>query len=84
MSGDIDTIRGHLGEEADYLLNFNDAKINKENLHLPGSDFVDRIFPKSQWMTGEIKKNLSQFLKSIPIRFITKSYHIAHELTDIL
>src|SRR5690348_9026635 len=33
-----------LGDKADYLLNFNKPKISKDRLHLPGPDFVDRIF----------------------------------------
>jgi class I fructose-bisphosphate aldolase len=41
------TITQHLGDKADYLLNFKDPKIPKERLHLPGTDFVDRIFGPS-------------------------------------
>lgn len=33
-----------LGDKADSLLNFKNPKIPKERLHLPGGDFVDRIF----------------------------------------
>ncbi len=33
-----------LGDKADSLLNFKNPKISKERLHLPGPDFVDRIF----------------------------------------
>ncbi len=33
-----------LGDEADYLLNHKSTTIPKEMLHLPGPDFVDRIF----------------------------------------
>lgn len=33
-----------LGDEAGYLLDHTCSTIPKENLHLPGSDFVDRIF----------------------------------------
>src|ERR1044071_3529101 len=36
-----------LGEKADSLLNFKNPKIAKERLHLPGPDFVDRIFAPS-------------------------------------
>ncbi|MEJ7645201.1 MAG: class I fructose-bisphosphate aldolase [Chryseolinea sp.] len=36
-----------LGKEADYLLNHKSKTIAKENLHLPGADFVDRIFVQS-------------------------------------
>src|SRR5579884_3060349 len=40
----IATIEKHLGEKTEYLLNFKSPKIPQEQLHLPGPDFVDRIF----------------------------------------
>jgi len=43
----IDGIRQALGNQADSLLNFNSPKIPKAQLHLPGPDFVDRIFAPS-------------------------------------
>ncbi len=39
----IDKIRELLGAEADSLLNYT-AKVSKETIHLPGEDFIDRIF----------------------------------------
>jgi len=42
----IETIRKHLGNEADELLNYK-AKFPKEKLHLPGPDFIDRVFIQS-------------------------------------
>ena len=36
-----------LGDKADYLLNYNKPKISKDRLHVPGPDFVDRIFSVS-------------------------------------
>ena len=36
-----------LGDKADYLLNFKNPKISKDRLHVPGPDFVDRIFSAS-------------------------------------
>src|SRR6185437_16716265 len=36
-----------LGDKADYLLNFDKPKISKTRLHVPGPDFVDRIFAPS-------------------------------------
>ena len=36
-----------LGDKAEHLLNFNNPKISRERLHLPGPDFVDRIFSVS-------------------------------------
>jgi class I fructose-bisphosphate aldolase len=38
------TIAHHLGDKAELLLNFNNPKISKERLHLPGPDVVDRLF----------------------------------------
>ncbi len=34
----------YLGEAAESLLGFSNPRISKERLHLPGPDFVDRIF----------------------------------------
>src|SRR5260370_35811657 len=39
----MSTIQQHLGDKAELLLNFSNAKISKDRLHLPGPDFVDRI-----------------------------------------
>lgn len=36
-----------LGKEADSLLNFNNPKVPKSTLHIPGPDWVDRIFAQS-------------------------------------
>jgi len=36
-----------LGDKADYLLNFKNPKIAKSRLHVPGPDFVDRVFSLS-------------------------------------
>ena len=38
------TIRDYLGAEADSLLGYTCKAIPKESLHLPGPDFVDRVF----------------------------------------
>jgi len=43
----IATIQKHLADKADYHLNFKNPKIAKERLHLPGADFVDRIYAAS-------------------------------------
>ena len=39
----LEKIRNYLGEEMDDLLNYT-AVFPKEQLHLPGPDFVDRVF----------------------------------------
>ena len=43
----IDAIVKALGDKADYFLKFAAPKIAKERLHLPGPDWVDRIFQQS-------------------------------------
>jgi len=43
----IKTIEEYLGNDADYLLNHESKTAPKENLHLPGSDFVDRVMAQS-------------------------------------
>ena len=40
----LDIITKQLGDKAESLLGFKTPKIAKERLHLPGPDFVDRIF----------------------------------------
>jgi class I fructose-bisphosphate aldolase len=40
-------IKSILGEEAESLLNYKCKTIEKERLHIPGSDWVDRIFSNS-------------------------------------
>lgn len=42
----FETIRAHLGDEADHLLGYT-CKVPNEMLSLPGSDFVDRVFRDS-------------------------------------
>jgi len=41
------SIQTYLGAKADSLLGFSSPKISKERLHLPGPDFVDRIWAPS-------------------------------------
>jgi class I fructose-bisphosphate aldolase len=43
-SGKIET---YLGAKAEYFLGYKTPKIAKERLHLPGPDFVDRIYASS-------------------------------------
>ena len=43
----MSTIEQHLGDKAELLLNFSNAKISKDRLHLPGPDFVDRVISLS-------------------------------------
>ncbi len=43
----IDQVTQGLGDKADYFLKFDKAKISKDRLHLPGPDWIDRIFAPS-------------------------------------
>src|SRR6185437_4190991 len=66
-----------LGDKADYLLNFNKPKISKDRLHLPGPDFVDRIFVPSnrnnrvignlQWIYKNGRLGGSGYLSILPV-----------------
>jgi class I fructose-bisphosphate aldolase len=44
---ELDRIAGLLGKDADSLLNHRSTTIPKEHLHLPGPDFVDRVYSQS-------------------------------------
>jgi class I fructose-bisphosphate aldolase len=41
------TIQAHLGARAEALLGFQSPKIAKQHLHLPGPDFIDRVYVAS-------------------------------------
>src|SRR4026207_1744606 len=41
------SIQTYLGAKADSLLGFNAPKISKDRLHLPGPDFLDRVWQPS-------------------------------------
>lgn len=55
---DTAKIRELLGADADSLLNHK-AKVSKDTLHLPGSDFVDRIWTQSD-RTPQVLRSLQQ------------------------
>jgi class I fructose-bisphosphate aldolase len=66
-----------LGDKADSLLNFKNPKIAKERLHLPGPDFVERIFAASdrnnrvlinlQRMFGHGRLGSTGYLSILPV-----------------
>ncbi len=72
----IDRIKEYLGSDADNLLTYK-AKVPKERLHLPGPDFVDRIFFPSdrnvnvlgnlQWMIQTGRLNGTGYLSILPV-----------------
>jgi class I fructose-bisphosphate aldolase len=59
----ITTIQKHLGDKADHLLNFSNPKIPKERLHLPGPDFVDRMWTASD-RNNRVLNNLQRLVFS--------------------
>ena len=52
----IHSIESLLGEEAENLLTYQ-AKYPKENLHLPGSDFIERVFVRARSQSASVKKS---------------------------
>jgi class I fructose-bisphosphate aldolase len=61
MKEAINVIRKYLGNEANYLLNFDTPKINKDLLHIPGNDFLDKIFINSDRPTNVLRNLKSIF-----------------------
>ena len=61
MSNEIQMIRNYLGDEADFLLNFDSPKVSKDLLHCPGPDFIDRIFTNSDRPTNVLRNLKSIF-----------------------
>ncbi|MCX6174814.1 MAG: class I fructose-bisphosphate aldolase [Ignavibacteriales bacterium] len=72
----IKKIKEYLGSDADSFLNYK-AKFPKEKLHLPGPDFVDRIFFPSdrnnnvlknlQWMYNTGRLSGTGYLSILPV-----------------
>lgn len=58
----IDKIKEYLGSEADQLFSYK-AIFPKEKLHLPGPDFIDRIFIQSD-RSPNVLKNLNWIFSS--------------------
>ena len=59
MALTIDQISSMLGDDASTLLEFNTPKISKDVLHLPGPDFVERVYMHSD-RTPQVLRSLSQ------------------------
>ena len=74
MTTDIQAL---LGDRAESLLGFNSPKISKERLHLPGPDFVDRIFMQTDrnnrvlnnlaWMYNHGRLSGTGYLSILPV-----------------
>lgn len=59
----IEKIKTLLGKEADDLLNYSCKGITKDQLHLPGPDFVDRIWKDSD-RTMQVLNNMMRIYKT--------------------
>lgn len=57
----IEKITKLLGDEADALLSYKCAGVKKEDLHLPGPDFIDRIFTISDRSSNVLRNLASVF-----------------------
>jgi class I fructose-bisphosphate aldolase len=60
MSNDHNRIVELLGDDADSLLNHVSKTIPKENIHVPGSDFVDRI-----WINSDRNPNVLRSMQTL-------------------
>ncbi|MEJ7849482.1 MAG: class I fructose-bisphosphate aldolase [Pyrinomonadaceae bacterium] len=60
MSADYSKIQGLLGEDAETLLNHVSTTISKDDLHLPGGDFIDRV-----WMDSDRTPAVLRSLKTL-------------------
>src|SRR6202011_4343670 len=73
----VSKIETYLGAKADSLLRFTSPKISKERLHLPGPDFIDRIWSISdrnirvlvnlQRMFGHVRLKNTGYLSILPV-----------------
>lgn len=58
-----------------------EIKLDKKRiLEVESLEFVERIFTKPRRLTEELRKDLTQFLSTIPIRIATKPYRLAKEI----
>ena len=53
----LETIKGYLDEESNYLLEYTCQKIRKESLYLPSEDFIDEVFVYSD-RSSQVLRNL--------------------------
>lgn len=73
----IEKIRELLGDKQEYLLDFNNPKISKEFLTLPGANFIDNVFINSdrnnrvignlQWIYNHGRLANSGYMSILPV-----------------
>jgi len=59
----IEQIRQYLGDKADYYLNYESKTISKDQLHLPGPDYIDRVWAVSD-RPVPVLRNLQSILNN--------------------
>jgi len=47
-------------------------------------DFLERVLNKPHKMTEEMKKGLTSFIKSLPVRIIKKPYRVSKEVLNVI
>ncbi len=52
----------------------------KRILEVESLEYVDRIFTKPRRLTEELRRDLTKFLATLPIRIATKPYRMAKEI----
>lgn len=63
MATTVQAIRDHLGREADELLGYQAKGFSKDQLHLPGPDFVDRVLAATD-RKPTVLRNFQQILNT--------------------
>ena len=56
----------------------------KKILETYTADVIDRILTKPHRLTEEVRRDLSNFIKSFPIRIITKPLRVAKEIIEVI
>ena len=77
MSFDFNKIQELLGSDSEGLLSHVSKTIPKENIHLPGGDFVDRVMVDSD-RNPNVLRSIRRFLitDAFPGPDISRSYRL--------
>ena len=66
----VEKITELLGKDSEYLLGFKTPKVNKDQLHIPGPDWIERIFVPSD-RPNPMLRNMQLLFNTSPTKFIT-------------
>ena len=56
----------------------------KKILETYTAEIIDRLLTKPHRLTEELRKDLSNFIKSMPIRIMTKPLRVAKEIIEVI